>query len=79
MAYETTGSRAALGVAATLPGRIVDAIRGSVASPESPHALHEPVFEGNESAYVQECLRTGWVSSAGSFVDRFEADRKSVV
>jgi perosamine synthetase len=36
--------------------------------------LHEPVFGGNEWAYVKECLDTGWVSSAGSFVDRFEAD-----
>ena len=36
-------------------------------------ALHEPEFAGNEWAYVKECLDTGWVSSAGGFVDRFEA------
>jgi perosamine synthetase len=35
-------------------------------------ALHEPEFAGNEWAYVKECLDTGWVSSAGGFVDRFE-------
>lgn len=34
--------------------------------------LHEPEFSGNEWAYVKECLDTGWVSSVGKFVDRFE-------
>lgn len=37
-----------------------------------PIALHEPRFEGNEWAYVKECLDTGWVSSGGAFVTRFE-------
>jgi perosamine synthetase len=37
-------------------------------------ALHEPSFKGREWAYVKECLDTGWVSSVGSFVDRFERD-----
>lgn len=36
--------------------------------------LHEPEFSGNEWTYVKECLDTGWVSSVGKFVDRFEAD-----
>lgn len=34
--------------------------------------LHEPYFGGNEWAYVKECLDTGWVSSVGKYVDRFE-------
>jgi perosamine synthetase len=34
-------------------------------------ALHEPTMGGNEWTYVKECLDTGWVSSVGSFVDRF--------
>lgn len=34
--------------------------------------LHEPVFEGNEWRYLKECVDTGWVSSAGAFVTRFE-------
>ena len=37
-------------------------------------SLHEPVFAGNEWSYVKECLDTGWVSSAGRFVERFEAE-----
>lgn len=34
--------------------------------------LHEPYFGGNEWHYVKDCLDTGWVSSAGKYVDRFE-------
>jgi len=34
--------------------------------------LHEPQFNGNEWSYVKECLDSGWVSSVGEFVDRFE-------
>ncbi len=36
--------------------------------------LHVPHFEGSEWDYVKECLDTGWVSSVGSYVDRFEAE-----
>lgn len=35
-------------------------------------ALHEPNFEGKEWEYVKECIDTGWVSSVGKYVDRFE-------
>ncbi len=31
-----------------------------------------PEIRGNEWKYVKECLDTNWVSSVGSFVDRFE-------
>jgi len=34
--------------------------------------LHEPFFDGNEWNYVKECIDTGWVSSAGQFVNKFE-------
>lgn len=34
--------------------------------------LAEPSVGGNAWNYVRECLDTGWVSSAGAFVDRFE-------
>ena len=33
---------------------------------------HAPTFGGNEWRYLQECLDTGWVSSAGPFVPRLE-------
>lgn len=34
--------------------------------------LSVPEIRGNEWKYIKECLDTNWVSSAGSFVDRFE-------
>jgi perosamine synthetase len=34
--------------------------------------LSGPNMGGNEWKYVKECLDTGWVSSVGSYVDRFE-------
>jgi perosamine synthetase len=33
-----------------------------------------PEIRGNEWTYVKECLDTAWVSSVGSFVDRFERE-----
>ena len=37
-----------------------------------PVPLHAPSFTGNEEKYVAECIKTGWVSSVGSYVDLFE-------
>lgn len=34
--------------------------------------LSEPYIKGNEWRYIKECLDTGWVSSAGRYVDLFE-------
>ncbi len=34
--------------------------------------VYEPLFSGNEKEFVLDCLRTGWVSSAGKYLDRFE-------
>jgi perosamine synthetase len=34
--------------------------------------LSIPVLRGKELEYVSECIASGWVSSAGGFVDRFE-------
>src|SRR5690606_14023878 len=36
--------------------------------------LSVPQLKGNEWVYVKECLDTEWVSSAGPFVERFEAE-----
>lgn len=52
---------------------IVDRLR-SMLPAGRPLALHEPLFGGNEWRYVKECIDTGWVSSVGSYVDRFERD-----
>jgi perosamine synthetase len=34
--------------------------------------LSAPLIEGNEWQYIKECLDTGWVSSAGKYVELFE-------
>jgi perosamine synthetase len=35
-------------------------------------AVNEPKFGERELAYVTECIQTGWVSSAGHFIEEFE-------
>jgi perosamine synthetase len=34
--------------------------------------VNEPDLGGNEADYVLECLKTGWISSGGHFVEQFE-------
>jgi perosamine synthetase len=36
--------------------------------------VNEPHIGEQEMAYVRECLETGWISSAGQFIDRFETE-----
>lgn len=44
-------------------------------SKEQPISLHEPDFTGTQAwAYVKDCIDTGWVSTAGSWVSRFEQE-----
>ena len=33
----------------------------------------EPVLDGREAEYVRQCVESGWISSAGSFIDKFES------
>ncbi|NLI91360.1 MAG: LegC family aminotransferase [Peptococcaceae bacterium] len=51
---------------------ILDTLLSVLPSGQKPVALHEPLFQGNEWNYVKESLDSGWVSSAGKYVDRFE-------
>ncbi len=36
--------------------------------------VNEPLLEGNELDYVADCVKTGWISSAGKYIDRFESE-----
>jgi len=36
--------------------------------------LHEPTFNEKEVEYVTDCIKTGWVSSVGAYVNRLEED-----
>lgn len=34
--------------------------------------VNTPCLDGNEADYLAECIRTGWISSEGPFIQRFE-------
>ncbi|MCP4151992.1 MAG: aminotransferase class I/II-fold pyridoxal phosphate-dependent enzyme, partial [bacterium] len=34
--------------------------------------VNEPLLDGNEKKYLNECIDTGWISSEGPFVKKFE-------
>ena len=34
--------------------------------------VNTPLLDGNEADYLAECIRTGWISSEGPFIKRFE-------
>lgn len=36
--------------------------------------LHEPTFNEKELEYVTDCVKTGWVSSVGAYVTKFEEE-----
>lgn len=59
--------------ASDLPERVLHAVRQVVPAETGNVGLHEPSFKGREADYVLDCLKTGWVSSVGAYVDRFEA------
>jgi perosamine synthetase len=41
--------------------------------------VYQPSLDGNEAAYVQQCLQSTWISSKGEFINRFEADFRRFV
>ena len=34
--------------------------------------VNTPLFEGNEKKYLMDCIDTGWISSAGEYIEKFE-------
>ncbi len=41
--------------------------------------VNEPLLNGNEKKYLNECIDTGWVSSEGPFIKKFEDNMASYV
>ena len=41
--------------------------------------VNEPLMNGNEKKYINECIDTNWISSEGPFVERFEAGMANFV
>lgn len=56
----------------SLDRRIIASMRSVLG--EGRHPLHEPIFGGNEQSYVQECIKSTYVSSVGRYVDQFESE-----
>ncbi len=56
----------------TLPELVTQAIHNVVGN--GPTKLHEPTFDGNEIQYVQDCIKSTYVSSVGKYVDQFEIE-----
>jgi perosamine synthetase len=55
----------------SLQDEVVRRVQSVVGDAPRPVALHAPEFAGAEWEMVKDCLDTGWVSSVGSYVDRF--------
>lgn len=60
------------GGAGPLERDVLAAVRSVLGSGDPFIPLHEPEFRGDEAKYVLDCIETGWVSSVGSYVTRFE-------
>ena len=41
--------------------------------------VNEPLLNGNEKKYLNECIDTGWISSEGPFIKKFEEDMSSYI
>ncbi len=35
--------------------------------------VNTPIMTGNELKYITDCINTGWISSEGSYIDKFES------
>lgn len=52
--------------------RVIQAINQVIGDAPKPQPLHAPSFNTACAEYVQDCVETGWVSSAGAYVTRLE-------
>jgi perosamine synthetase len=62
-----------------MPSRSLDTSDSNLSLPSPPVTvsripLCEPHLDGREWEYVRDCLDSGWVSSVGQYVSRFERD-----
>ena len=55
-----------------LAKEILAGVEQAIGKPGELVLLHQPYFPTTASQYVGECVETGWVSSAGSYVTKFE-------
>lgn len=62
----------------TVAAQVVAAVQSALRDHRGPAALHQPEFRGAEWTYVKDCLDSGWVSSVGAYVDRFERELERI-
>lgn len=65
------------GLSDVLAEKMLSAVEAVV--PQPGGGLHEPLFRGNEKQYLEECVDSGYVSSVGEFVGRFETELANFV
>jgi perosamine synthetase len=53
---------------------LVRRIRDVIGTQEDFVPLHVPEFNGRERELILDCIDTGWVSSVGSYVEKFEIE-----
>lgn len=41
--------------------------------------VNRPLLNGNEKKYLMDCIDTGWISSSGSYINRFEKEMASYI
>ena len=56
---------------------INDAIKHVVEKKFNNFPLHEPEFNNIELKFTNECLKTGWVSTNGEFINKYQKSLKN--
>jgi perosamine synthetase len=46
----------------------------TITKTHTPIPVNTPLLDGNEARYLAECIETGWISSEGPFITRFETE-----
>lgn len=59
------------------PNDFTAALSAVLGPADEPKALHEPILGQPEKDYLLQCVDSGYVSSVGAFVNRFEQELSS--
>lgn len=57
---------------------LLSLLRKTLGEAREPLQLHEPEFNEADVELVTDCVRSGWVSSVGKYVDQFERDLEKI-
>lgn len=51
---------------------MIETIKHTRSLPSAYIPVNQPLLDGNEKKYLNECIDTGWISSDGPFIKKFE-------